>query len=365
MKVGLDVLLEDERELLAGGGRVALVSHQAAVGRCGSTAAQLLRRVLGDRLVALFGPEHGYFGVAGPGEETADGVHPDWDIPIYSLYGATRKPTPAMLSGIDTMVVDLQDLGVRCYTYLATLHLVLQACGECGVRVIVADRPVPLHGSVDGPGLDPAFTSFVAPVPLPMVYGMTPGETARWLLDKQFVDADVTVVELRETNTPAYPEFIPPSPGIRTAESAVAYAATVFTEAIPAIDCGRGTALAFRVLGAPWIRAEAFCEALAGEPFEGVAFSPHRYAASGGLYDGQPLDGVRLTVTDKAVFKPVRTSLRILRVLQSLYGADTLWESPGIRPEWFDKLYGNRETRERLRQGASCAELFAGFPSCV
>ena len=364
MKVGLDVLVEDEPELLADA-RVALVSHQAAVGRCGATAAQLLHRVLGDRLVALFGPEHGYFRVAGPGEETADSVHPDWGIPVYSLYGATRKPTPEMLSGIDTLVVDLQDLGVRCYTYLATLHLVLQACGECGVRVIVADRPVPLHGTVDGPGLDPAFASFVAPLPLPMVYGMTPGETARWMLAKQLVDADVTVADIRETESPARPEFIPPSPGIRTAESAVAYAATVFTEAIPAIDCGRGTSLAFRVLGAPWIRAEAFCEAIAGESCEGVSFSPHRYAATGGLYDGRPLDGVRLTVTDKAVFKPVRTSLRILRVLQDLYGVDTLWKSPGVRPEWFDKLYGNRETRECLRQGASCGELFAKFPSCV
>ena len=159
-----------------------------------------------------------------------------------------------MLDGIDVMVCDLQDLGVRCYTYLATLRNMLVACAAAQVEVVVTDRPIPLPHTVDGPMPDPRFTSFVAPCPLPLVYGMTPAETALWLRRTLGLDLSLHVVPMADWRRGdaawdgSRPAFLPPSPGIKTWEGAMTYAATVFTEALPGIDCGRGTNLAFRVL---------------------------------------------------------------------------------------------------------------------
>jgi uncharacterized protein YbbC (DUF1343 family) len=134
--------------------RVGLLSHQAALLKNGATSAQCLQKARGVNLVALYGPEHGFFGQAAAGQQTASRLHPDWGIPVYSLYGEFRKPTPEMLKGIEVMVCDLQDLGVRCYTYLATLRNVLEACAESKIPVIIADRPIPLPEVVDGPMLE-------------------------------------------------------------------------------------------------------------------------------------------------------------------------------------------------------------------
>lgn len=367
MKVGIDVLINGNCKLLAGQ-RVGLLSHLAAVGRCGATSAQLLHRELGKNLVALFGPEHGFFGNFGAGERTVGRQHPDWRIPVYALYGDTRKPTPDMLSGIDTMVFDLQDLGVRCYTYLGTLQLLLEACAENNIRMVVTDRPIPLPDVVDGPMLDAPFASFVAPVAVPMVYGMTMGEVATWMVKHLGIDVSLHVVKMRGYRRPGpgfaesgFPDFIPPSPGIRSRETAMTYASTVFSEAIPEIDCGRNTALAFRIFGAPWIHAEEFCRKIADHPLRGVTFSPHRYTAAGGRHDGKELDGVRLTVTDARKFRPVQSSLAIIRTLTDLYGSKPVWGSEGVRTEWFDKLYGTDTVRKQLESGTALSEIIAAW----
>ena len=364
MTTGMDVLRQRRFDTLRGK-RIGLLSHQAALTADGSTSAQLLHRALGKRLVTLFGPEHGFFGQAGAGENTYTRIHPDWGIPVYSLYGEYRKPAPAMLSGLDAVVCDLQDLGVRCYTYLATLHNMLSACAEADVEVIVTDRPIPLPQAVDGPMLEPRFTSFVGPCPLPLVYGMTPAESARWIRDTLGLKLRLTTVPIadwRRTDAAwdgTRPDFMPPSPGIKTWECAMTYAATVFTEALPGIDCGRGTNLAFRVLGAPWLRAEPFCDLLARQRLAGVTFHPYRYVAGPGRYAGRELDGLRLTVTDPARFKPAETSLTLLHVLTETYGAARVWRHKDVRPEWFDKLYGTGRVRAHLRAGEPLAALFA------
>ena len=161
--------------------RVALLSHQAALHSTGETTAQAFHRIFGENFIALFGPEHGYFGQAAAGEHTHTTLHPIWGIPVYSLYGDTRKPSPEMLKNIDTLVIDLQDIGVRCYTYLATLKLALEACQENHIQCVVCDRPTPLYGRTSGPIAEPEHFSFVAPCALPLVYGMTHTEVARWL----------------------------------------------------------------------------------------------------------------------------------------------------------------------------------------
>ena len=366
MMTGMDVLRVRRFDALRGK-RVGLLSHQAALTVDGSTSAQLLRKTLGSRLVALYGPEHGFLGQAGAGEHTATRLHPDWNIPVHSLYGEHRKPTPDMLAGVDAVVCDLQDLGVRCYTYLATLRNMLEACAGADVEVIVTDRPIPLPLTVDGPLTEPHLASFVAPCPVPLVHGMTPAESARWMLDALGINAKLTVVPMADWRRAdaawdgTRPAFMPPSPGIKTWESAATYAATVFTEALPGIDCGRGTNLAFRVLGAPWLRAESFCERLSKKNLKGVTFRPHRYVAGAGQYKGRELDGIRLTVTDPARFRPVETSLVLLRTLTDTYGASRVWRHKGVRTEWFDKLYGTSRARAALQSDEPLEPLFKAW----
>ncbi len=364
MMTGMDALRVRRFDLLKGR-RVGLLSHQAALTSDGSTSAQLLHRALGPRLAALYGPEHGFFGQAGAGEHTYTRTHPDWHIPVYSLYGERRKPAPEMLAGVDLVVCDLQDLGVRCYTYLATLRNMLEACAEAGVAVLVTDRPIPLPQVVDGPMLDPKFASFVAPCPLPLVYGMTPAESARWMRDALGLSVGLAVVPLEGWSRSdaawdgSRPAYVPPSPGLKTWECAMTYAATVFSEALPGIDCGRGTNLAFRVLGAPWLRAETFCGRIAADRLAGVTFHPYRYVAAVAPYAGRELDGVRLTVTDPARFRPAQVSLAVLQALEELYGAARVWRHKGVRPEWFDKLYGTDRVRGHMKSGAPLSPLFA------
>jgi uncharacterized protein YbbC (DUF1343 family) len=362
---GIDVLLAHHRAWLRGR-RVGLLSHQAAVCGTGATSAQRLHEELGAGLVALFGPEHGFLGQAGAGVATHTRRHPDWKIPVYSLYGACRKPTPAMLRRVEVVVCDLQDLGARCYTYLATLRNMLEAAAACGARVIVTDRPIPLPRIVDGPMLEPAHQSFVGPAGMPMATGMTPAESAQWLKQALGLAVDLRVVPMRGwvregRRGAGWPEFVPPSPGIRTWESGMTYLATVFSEALPGIDVGRGTGLAFRTLGAPWLRAEPFCGRMNACGLDGVRFHPHRYVAGVPPYAGRELDGVRITVTDPARFRPVTTSVHVLHTLSKMHGAARVWRHAGVRRGWFDQLYGTATVGQALRQGAPPDEITAAW----
>lgn len=361
MIVGIDHALKKAHAGLAGK-RVGLLSHQAALTVSGATSAQALHRLLGTGLTALFGPEHGFFGQASAGVHTHTRRHPDWKIPVFSLYGAKRKPTPQMMRQVDVVVVDLQDIGARCYTYLATLNLMLEAAAEAGVAVIVTDRPIPLPTHADGPVAEPELFSFVAPLPLPLATGLTPAEAARWIVAERKLDVDLTLIPMRGWQRegrrgPDWPEFVPPSPGIRTWETGMTYLATVFGEALSRIDIGRGTNLAFRVLGAPWIKAEALCEALTEHRLPGVTFNPYRYVSGVPPYVGRALDGVRLAVTDPTRFRPVTTSVYLLSTLAQLYGMRRVWHGRGARLAWFDQLYGTRQVRQALLDNACPAQI--------
>ena len=358
---GITQLIGRRRDWIAGR-RVGLLSHQAAVDRTGRTTAELLRQCADVDLCCIFGPEHGYFGLHGAGERTRCRKHPAWGIPIHSLYGRQRRPTAAMLKDIDVLVIDLQDLGARCYTYVSTLRLALEAVTETGTPVVVADRPIPLPRGVDGPMLRDGFRSFVALVDTPLVYGMTPGETALWLGDTLGLDLGLEVARMRgyggaEGRGADWPPWIPPSPGIRSWDSAMCYPATVFCEAIPAIDCGRSTNLSFQVLGAPWMKAEAVIERLDGAGLRGVAFRPHRFSPRSGPYAGKVLDGLRLVVTDPERFRPVATAIGILSALQELYGQRKVWRGKGVRPSFFDALFGTDMVRAALLDSDSPAEI--------
>lgn len=339
---GIDVLLAEHADWLRGR-RVGLVAHAASVDAAGVPSAERLR-VAGVNLVALFGPEHGFAGVAGAGENVSDARHPEWNIPIHSLYGTTQKPTPEMLADSDVILFDLQDLGVRCYTYCATLRNVLAAAAENGKAFIVLDRPVPLAGVVDGPLPEEKFRSFVAAIPAPFCYGLTPGQTARWLREKLKLDLDLRVAAFR--GTPPASRWIPPSPAIRTQANALTYPALVLFEAFPAFNVGRGTPWAFQGLENADCDFSKVWKTLAAAQLPGVEFEllPH---------------GLRLAVTDVTLYRPTLVGIALVQAIQQVWGAEKLWQQHGARPEWFDKLLGTARVRQALPAGVELAEIGA------
>lgn len=335
MRVGIEAWLASADPKL----RVGLLSHQAALISTGETSAQACRRVFGANLKALLGPEHGYFGAAAAGEKTVSTIHPLWQIPVYSLYGEYRKPTAEMLRGLDVLVVDLQDLGVRCYTYLATLKLALEACAEVGLPCVVCDRPIPLPGLEDGPVAEPEHFSFVAPCALPLVYGRTPTQVAAWL-------GLPHIAAPMEGYTPSFerpadaPEFLPPSPAIRSWETAQIYPAMVFAEALPQLDIARSSAYAFRVLQAPWIEGERLADALNAHQLPGVRFYDFTMAPN--------LGGIRLHLTSLRGYRPWKVTCILLNTLQAFYGQSRLFSHPDARPEWMTKLCGTEAWKKFL-----------------
>jgi len=361
---GIETLLTQHAADLQGK-RVGLISHLAAVDRRGTTTAQRLHDAPGVSLVSLMGPEHGFFGIAAAGELCRSQRHPAWRIPIHSLYGETRKPLSAWLRRLDVLVFDLQDLGCRPYTYVSTLRLALEAAAEVGLPVIVADRPIPLPRTVDGPGLDPHLESFVSAIPAPMVYGMTPGETAIWLRDNVVSDVQLMVAPMQNYHRELAPRadalpFMRPSPSIVSRESALCFPATVCFEGLPHIDHGRQTAMPFQLIGASWTRAEPLAEALADCQLPGVVFHPHLYRPPNAT-ENRPLSGIRLTVTDAGTFKPVLTGITILHTLTSLYGMQRVWNRRHTRLDFFDKLLGTESVRLALCDHVLPTEIAAGW----
>ncbi len=351
--------------------RIGLVSHAAALGADGVAA---LDRLAANGLAprAVFTPEHGYWGAGGAGEGIRDEIHPTLGVPLHSLYGARRTPTAEQLARLDVLIVDLQDLAVRCYTYVSTLRDVLEAAAAAGKPVIVADRPDPLAAIVDGPMLDPAHASFVGHVPVPFVYGMTIGETARWLVGTLGLDLDLRVVPMRgyraDGRRPAGAPWHPPSPGIRTWESAWGYTLTVFSEPLPLLRADRGGPLSFQVVavskawkpvaahrprhgrkgarGFQGLETAPAWEALRGLDLAGARLCFHRYR------DGDTwIEGGRIAVTDPAAWRPAAAAVRVLARLQRAFGRAALWEAPGARPEFFDRLLGEGRTRGALQAG--------------
>ena len=349
---GITTLVQDHPDWIQGR-RVGLVSHPAALDAQGRSSAELLKTCPGVRLSVLFGPEHGFFGGALAGESVASRRHPVWRIPAYSLYGSARRPSRAMLKNLDVLVFDLQDLGVRPYTFVSTLRFVLEEAARYGKLVIVADRPIPLPRVVDGPLPLPALESFVAAVPVPMCYGMTPGESAQWIRVALRLDVELRVARMdgyrRDARRqPSWPPWVPPSPGIVSWESAMAYPATVCFEAFPHIDHGRAAGLPFQLFGASWINGTELCACLASCGLPGVRFFSHPYTVAGPLHRPRLVDGVRIVVVDANRFRPIATSVCIVHALQRLYGSGRLWRARAARSDFFDKLYGTDRVRRSL-----------------
>lgn len=336
-----------------------MVGHPASQSITGVHSAELLH-AHGFPLASLFGPEHGFWGRGGAGEDLAHSRHREWDIPVYSLYGETRRPTPEMLQGLDVLVFDLQNIAARAYTYVATLKLVLEAAAQSGLAVIVADRPDPLMDVVDGPMLEPPWQSFVSSIATPFCYGMTLGETAQWLRQTLALDLDLRVAPFtgwrRNAERAVWPApWLAPSPAIQSRDCALCFPITVFFEALPAVDHARKTAQAFQWIGAPELDVQALAEELRGLALPGMAFEAGAYAC---VWQGQAtrLPGLQVRVVQAQTFRPALAAYALLACLQRGHPHLLDWSAPA-RPEFFDKLWGT----DRIRRGL--AEAIA--PDCM
>ncbi len=363
IRPGIEVLLSDSLHLVADR-RVGLVTNHSAIDREGVLAIDRLHGARGVELVALYSPEHGIRGTAEAGERVESEVDSRTGLPIHSLYGDTRKPTPEMLEGVDILLFDILDIGTRYYTYIYTMALAMEAAGEAGIPFVVLDRPNVIGGGpAQGNLLDPDFASFVGMYPLPMRHGLTPGELARLYRGEFGIEAELHVVPVEglrremdfdDTGLP----WIAPSPNMPSVESAYHYPGTCLFEGTN-LSVGRGTPAAFQQVGAPWLDGEAVVErlrehGLPGVTFEAVRFTPD--APGDGKFGGEEVSGVRLHLTHREAYDPTRTGVALLVVLRELSGARWEW-----RESHFDRLAGTDALRLGIEAGASVEALTEGW----
>ena len=353
---GLDVLREEGFERLAGA-RVGLVTNQTGRARDGDTTIDLLHAAPGVELVALFSPEHGIRGVMdGPVSSSRD---TRTGLPIHSLYGETRRPTPEMLQGIDTLVVDLQDVGARFYTYVTTMAYLLEEAAARELRVLVLDRPNPIGGlGVEGPILEESATGFTGYFPAPVRHGLTIGELARLFNTERGLDAQLEVVAMRGWRRATWFDqgglsWVNPSPNMRNLHQALLYPGIGAIEGAN-LSVGRGTDSPFEQIGAPWIDGPELARELNTRRLSGVRAYPLRFNPVSSRYAGERCEGVFFVVTDRDAFRPVRLGLEVAAALHRLYG------------DRFDldavaRLLGSRDTLARIRAGDPPWEIAAGW----
>jgi uncharacterized protein YbbC (DUF1343 family) len=366
--LGADVLFRDSLHLVRNR-RVGLITNHTGLSWPGDSAVSTIDRLAsapGVELVALYSPEHGIRGRAEAGEAVASDVDPATGVPIHSLYGETRRPTPAMLEGVDVLLFDIQDIGTRYYTYVWTMALAMDAAGEAGIPFVVLDRPNPLGGRlVHGNVLDTAFATFVGLYPVPMRHGLTAGELARLLVAEHGVDVELTVVPMDgwsrdlwydDTGLP----FIPPSPNMPSLASATHYPGTCLFEGTN-LSVGRGTDRAFQQIGAPWLDADGIARDLndgahPGVRFEAVTFTPE--SPGDGKFGETPVAGLRFVVTDREVYDPVRAAIGALLAIRRAHPDSVTW-----RVDHFDRLAGTDRLRTLILRDAGIDEITAPWAS--
>jgi uncharacterized protein YbbC (DUF1343 family) len=359
VRPGIDVLLTDSLQLVRNR-TVGLVTNQTGVDAEGVSDITRLRSA-GIELLALFSPEHGFRGAADPGAAVASSKDSATGLPIYSLYGRTSAPTDEMMRGIDVMIVDLQDAGARYYTYLATTVEVMRAAGRRGIPVIVLDRPNPIGGLVQGNVLDPAFSSPVGLIAVPMRHGMTLGELARVAQSDLAISVSLTVVPidgwrrmvfLDQTSLP----FIAPSPNLRSVESLFHYPGLCLFEGTN-LSVGRGSERPFEQIGAPWldtvhVLAQMRRARLPGVELQSVRFTPVN--PGDGKFSDTTVAGIQLRVIDRRRYDPAATAVYLLAAIQRLQPDSLRWI-----PAHFDRLAGGTDLRVALQAGTSPRDILS------
>jgi uncharacterized protein YbbC (DUF1343 family) len=363
---GLQAFLQAPPSWIAGA-RLGLLSHPAAVGPDLTSARELLAARLPGQLKMLFSPQHGLLGEKQDNMiASADFMDPDLKLPVVSLYGPRMAPPAEALAEVDAVLVDMQDVGARVYTFAATLAKVMEAAAPLGKKVVVLDRPNPIGGAaVEGNLLRPEWASFVGPYPLPMRHGFTLGELARYYQVTQKIDCDLEVIPLQGWRRRDYFDatglpWVLPSPNLPTLEGCIVYPGQVLLEGANLSE-GRGATRPFELFGAPFLeprRIKALLPELPGVILREAHFEPtfHKWA-------GELCRGFQLHVTDRAGFKPYYTTLALLAAIIELYPEQFAWRQPPYEYETerlpIDLLTGDAAIRLGLEQGRSAAELEA------
>jgi uncharacterized protein YbbC (DUF1343 family) len=366
----MPVTLGSERLLASdrlAGERIGLVCNPASVDR---GLGHVVDRMAADaraRLRAIFGPQHGFRSdVQDNMIETAHAEDDLRRIPIYSLYSETREPTPAMLADVDALVIDLQDVGVRIYTYIYTMANCLKAAARHGIKVIVCDRPNPIGGlQVEGPVLVKGHESFVGMYPIPMRHGMTIAELARLFNDHFGIGADLEVMPMQGWRRDMYFDqtgltWIISSPNIPTFETTLVYPGAVLFEGTN-ISEGRGTTRPFELLGAPWVIAERFAETMNRRGMPGVFFRPIVFEPTFHKHARQACAGCQPHVLDRVAFRPVETGVALIEAFRAADEAKFGWKLPPYEYEHermpIDVLAGSTELREQIEAGVPAAKI--------
>ncbi|HID24038.1 MAG TPA: DUF1343 domain-containing protein [Planctomycetaceae bacterium] len=354
---GIDVLRQNAFRQLAGR-RVGLITNHTGVDRRGERTASLLHQAPNVTLVALFSPEHGPTGRLDQ-PQIQDMHDPELGLPVFSLYGKTRKPTGARLKGIDTLVFDIQDIGTRFYTYISTMGLAMQAAAEQGLRFVVLDRPNPINGvDVEGPVLDSGRESFVGFHRIPIRHGMTAGELARMFNTEKRIGVDLRVIGVEGWRRNDFFDatgllWVNPSPNMRSLTEALLYPGIGLLETTN-LSVGRGTDTPFELIGAPWIDPRELARELNAAGLPGVRFVPRYFTPTASKYQGQRCGGVNIMIVDRRAFRPIRTGLVIARTLRSLYPHQ--WDTESLL-----RLLGHQKTLAALLRLEPLERIVNGY----
>ncbi|MBI5032219.1 MAG: DUF1343 domain-containing protein [Chloroflexi bacterium] len=358
---GLDVLLKEHLGRL-NNRRIGLVTNPTGVTSSLKPNIDALRDA-GVNLVALFSPEHGLLGAVADGVQVASGQDEHTGLPVHSLYGATRKPNAEMLNGIDVLLFDLQDVGVRFYTYTATLGLCLEACAEIKIPLIVLDRPNPINGNwIEGPIIAKEQQSFVGHGPLPIRFGMTMGELAQFYNSELNTCAELQIISMQgwerrmwfdETELP----WVLSSPNMPHLSTAIVYPGMCLFEGTN-LSVGRGTALPFETFGAPWIDSYALADAFNALGIDGAHFRPMAFTPTADKFADTLCYGVQIHVTDRNALRPVTMALYLLRTLRAMYPTPFEWI-----PASFNLLMGDASVMEKIDRGEAVSAIVQSWQS--
>ncbi|WP_340031689.1 DUF1343 domain-containing protein [Paenibacillus sp. FSL K6-1122] len=364
VKTGVDLLSRGLSHPWITGNRIGLITNPTGITADFVSTIDVFAGLANTELTALYACEHGLYGELQAGVRFGDMLHPHLDIPVFSLYGDYKKPTPAMLAGVDTVLFDIQDVGIRYYTYASTLFHMMDACAEAGKRMLILDRPNPLGGNeVEGGVLNAGYESLVGAWRIPVRTGLTIGELALMVNSEMDVPCKLDVVamegwqrsmEFADCGLP----WILPSPNMPTLDSVRVYAGTCLFEGTNVSE-GRGTTRPFEWIGAPWIEGERLAERFREYKLEGVHVHPVYMSPTFSKHAGELCGGVRIFVTDSRKFRAVETGLVLLHELVSLYPEQFCWlkpPEPGSR-YFIDLLAGGKEARETIHDRAEFIRL--------
>jgi uncharacterized protein YbbC (DUF1343 family) len=353
VKTGIDVLAADDFAALRGK-HVGLITNASGHASDGQRTVDLLAHAPGVKLVALFGPEHGLEGSAAEGAKVDSSRDAATGLPVYSLYGNVQRPTDQMLEGIDALVYDMQDVGVRFYTYITTLGYCLEAAGKKGIDFYVLDRPNPINGTeVDGPVLDSDLHSFVGYFPMPIRHGMTVGELAEMYNSENHLNAKLHVIKMEGWQRADWFDetgqvWINPSPNLRNLTEEILYPGVCLLESI---SVGRGTDAPFEITGAPWIKSRELAAYLNGRKIEGVRFVPMDFTPASGIFAGELCHGVQIVLLDRQALEPTEMGAELLAALWRLYPQN-------LKLDDALRLVGSHRVLESIRAGESPSRIW-------